>query len=43
MEHPYLLKLLIINQLEAEICLTFQNDCLLMYNAFQNPFSLLGK
>lgn len=38
MEHPYLLKLHIINQLETEICLVFQNECLLVYNAFQNPF-----
>lgn len=43
MEHPYLLKLHIINQLETEICLSFQKERLLVYNAFQNPFSLLGK
>lgn len=43
MEHPYLLKLHIINQLETEICLSFQNECFVVYNTFQNSFSLPGK
>lgn len=43
MEHPYLLKLHVINQLDTEICLCVQKKYLLKYNTLQNPFSLLGK
>lgn len=43
MEHPYLLKLHIINQLDTEICLSVQKEYLLEYNTLQNPFSLLRK
>lgn len=43
MEHTYLLKLHVINQLDTEICLRVQKKYLLKYNTLQNPFSLLGR